>query len=77
MGSSFRTARDLAVGLMLLPRPRSAEGLGLNEDDGLLPQTPLRVPGKGKKLRFLAHAPLSVFDLRFEPSPFLFIHIMG
>jgi len=38
-GSSFRTARDLAiVGLMLLERLRSAEVLGLNEDDLLLPK---------------------------------------
>ena len=37
--SSFRTARDLAiVGLMLLEGLRSAEVLGLNEDDVLLPK---------------------------------------
>jgi integrase/recombinase XerD len=56
--SSFRTARDLAiVGLMLLQGLRSAEVLGLNEDDLLLSEAPLRVRGKGNKLRFLPLAP--------------------
>jgi integrase len=59
--SSFRTARDLAiVGLMLLQGLRSAEVLGLNEDDLLLSEAQLRVRGKGKKLRFLPLAPESV-----------------
>jgi len=45
--SSFRTARDLAiVGLMLLQGLRSAEVLGLNEDDVLLAEAQLRVRGK-------------------------------
>jgi len=45
--SSFRTARDLAiVGLMLLQGLRSAEVLGLNEDDVLLSEAQLRVRGK-------------------------------
>src|SRR5207245_104889 len=56
--SSFRTARDLAiVGLMLLQGLRSAEVLGLNEDDVLLSEAQLRVRGKGNKLRFLPLAP--------------------
>ena len=33
---------------------------------------------EGTKLEpSLAHAPISVFDLRFEPSSFLFINIVG
>ena len=60
-GSSFRTARDLAiVGLMLLEGLRSAEVLGLNEDDVLLSEAQLRVRGKGNKLRFLPLAPETV-----------------
>ena len=56
--SSFRTARDLAiVGLMLLQGLRSAEVLGLNEDDLSLSEAQLRVRGKGNKLRFLPLAP--------------------
>jgi integrase len=59
--SSFRTARDLAiVGLMLLQGLRSAEVLGLNEDDVLLAEAQLRVRGKGNKLRFLPLAPETV-----------------
>jgi len=59
--SSFRTARDLAiVGLMLLEGLRSAEVLGLNEDDLLLSEAQLRVRGKGNKLRFLPLAPETV-----------------
>jgi integrase/recombinase XerD len=59
--SSFRTARDLAiVGLMLLHGLRSAEVLGLNEDDVLLAEAQLRVRGKGHKLRFLPLAPEAV-----------------
>src|SRR5881397_3671985 len=59
--SSFRTARDLAiVGLMLLQGLRSAEVLGLNEDDVLLSEAQLRVRGKGNKFRFLPLAPETV-----------------
>jgi integrase len=59
--SSFHTARDLAiVGLMLLQGLRSAEVLGLNEDDLLLSEAQLRVRGKGNKLRFLPLAPETV-----------------
>src|SRR6201997_2721658 len=59
--SSFRTARDLAiVGLMLLQGLRSAEVLGLNEDDVLLSEAQLRVRGKGNKVRFLPLAPETV-----------------
>jgi integrase/recombinase XerD len=56
--SSFRMARDLAiVGVMLLQGLRSAEVLGLNEDDVLLADAQLRVRGKGNKLRLLPLAP--------------------
>ena len=59
--SSFRTARDLAiVGVMLLQGLRSAEVLGLNEDDVLLSEAQLRVRGKGNKLRILPLAPEAV-----------------
>src|SRR5213596_2171266 len=59
--SSFRTARDLAiVGLMLLQGLRSAEVLGLNEDDVLFSEAQLRVRGKGNKLRLLPLAPETV-----------------
>ena len=52
--SSFRTARDLAiVGLMLLHGLRSCEVLALNRDDVQLPDSQIRVPGKGKKTRLL------------------------
>ena len=57
-GSSFRTARDLAiVGLMLLHGLRSAEIMILNRDDVLLSEGQLRVHGKGSKMRFLPLAP--------------------
>ena len=84
--SSFRTARDLAiVGLMLLQGLRSAEVLGLNEDDVLLSEAQLRVPGKGKKLRFLPLAPETVQLLdhyrRLERPPVgttaLFVSLKG
>ena len=59
--SSFHTARDLAiVGLMLLQGLRSAEVLGLNEDDVLYSEAQLRVRGKGNKLRSLPLAPETV-----------------
>ena len=59
--SSFRTSRELAiVGLMLLQGLRSAEVLALNRDDALLSEAQLRVPGKGKKFRFLPLAPETV-----------------
>src|SRR5215813_10697492 len=84
--SSFRTARDLAlVGLMLLQGLRSAEVLGLNEDDVLLAEAQLRVRGKGNKLRFLPLAPESIqlldHYLRLERpnpcSPALFVSLKG
>ena len=84
--SSFRTARDLAlVGLMLLQGLRSAEVLGLNEDDLLLSEAQLRVRGKGNKLRFLPLAPETVQLLdhyrRLErpplDTPALFISLKG
>jgi integrase/recombinase XerD len=84
--SSFRTARDLAlVGLMLLEGLRSAEVLGLNEDDVLLSEAQLRVRGKGNKLRFLPLAPETVQLLdhyrRLERPPIgtgaLFVSLKG
>src|SRR5204862_2509502 len=84
--SSFRTSRDLAiVGLMLLQGLRSAEVLALNRDDALLSEAQLRVPGKGKKFRFLPLAPETVqlleHYLRLErPNPCsaaLFVSLKG
>ena len=84
--SSFRPARDLAiVGLMLLQGLRSAEVLGLNEDDVLLSEAQLRVRGKGNKLRFLPLAPETVQLLdhyrRLERPPVgtaaLFVSLKG
>ena len=83
--SSFHTARDLAiVGLMLLQGLRSAEMLGLNEDDVLLSEAQLRVRGKGNKLRFLPLAPETVQLLdhyrRLERPPVgtaLFVSLKG
>jgi integrase len=56
--ASFPTSRDLAiVGLMLLDGLRSCEVIALNRDDLLLPESQLRVWGKGNKLRWLPLAP--------------------
>ncbi len=58
---SFRTSRDLAiVGLMLLQGLRSQEVLALNQDDLLLPESQIRVRGKGNKIRFLPLAPETI-----------------
>jgi site-specific recombinase XerD len=52
--SSFRTARDFAiVGLMLRHGLRSCEVLALNCEDVQLPESEIRVQGKGKKIRVL------------------------
>ena len=52
--SSFRTSRDLAiVGLMLLHGLRSCEVLALNCEDVQLPDSQIRVLGKGKRVRLL------------------------
>ncbi|MGA3079018.1 MAG: tyrosine-type recombinase/integrase [Bryobacteraceae bacterium] len=52
--SSFRTSRDLAiVGLMLLHGLRSCEVLALNREDVQFPDSQIRVPGKGKRIRVL------------------------
>jgi integrase/recombinase XerD len=52
--SSFRTSRDLAiVGLMLLHGLRSCEVLSLNREDVQFPDSQIRVPGKGKRVRVL------------------------
>ena len=84
--SSFRTSRDLAiVGLMLLQGLRSAEVLALNQDDALLSEAQLRVPGKGNKFRFPPLAPETVqllnHYLRLErPNPCsaaLFVSLKG
>ena len=59
--SSFRTSRDLAiVGLMLLHGLRSCEVLALNRQDVLLPESQMRVQGKGKRIRVLPLARESV-----------------
>jgi integrase len=59
--SSFRTSRDLAiVGLMLLQGLRSKEVLSLNRDDLALAESPIRVSGKGSKVRFLPFSPETV-----------------
>src|ERR1039457_1990654 len=56
--ASFRTSRDLAiVGLMLFAGLRSCEVLTLNCDDLLLPESQIRVRGKGNKVRWLPLAP--------------------
>lgn len=69
--ASFRTSRDLAiVGLMLLDGLRSCEVLALNRDDLLLPESQMRVRGKGNKLRWLPlpHETIQLLDhyLRLE-----------
>jgi integrase/recombinase XerD len=59
--SSFHTSRDLAiVGLMLLHGLRSCEVLALNREDVQLPESQIRVLGKGKKIRVLPLARESV-----------------
>jgi len=59
--SSFRTSRDLAiVGWMLLHGLRSGEVLALNREDVQLPESQLRVRGKGKSIRVLPLARESV-----------------
>ena len=72
--ASFRTSRDLAiVGLMLFDGLRSCEVLALNCDDLLLPESQMRVRGKGNKLRWLPLAPetIQLLDhyLRLERPP--------
>ncbi len=72
--ASFRTSRDLAiVGLMLFHGLRSCEVLALNGDDLLLPESQIRVRGKGNKLRWLPLAPetIKLLDhyLRLERPP--------
>ena len=72
--ASFRTSRDLAiVGLMLFDGLRSCEVLALNGDDLLLPDSQIRVRGKGNKLRWLPLAPETIklldYYLRLERPP--------
>jgi site-specific recombinase XerC len=58
--SSFNTCRDLAiVGLMLLLGLHSFEVLALDQDL-ILPETQIRVRGKGNKVRLLQLAPGAV-----------------
>jgi site-specific recombinase XerD len=62
--SSFRTSRDLAiVGLMLLQGLRSNEVITLNCEDVLLPESQIRVHGKGNKMRCLPLASETVLLL--------------
>ena len=59
--SSFRTSRDLAiVGLMLLHGLRSCEVLALDREDVQLPDSQIRVLGKGNRIRVLPLARESV-----------------
>ena len=52
--SSFRTSRDLAiVGLMLLQGLRLREVIALNCEDVILPESQIRIRGKGNKIRVL------------------------
>ena len=72
--ASFRTSRDLAiVGLMLFDGLRSCEVISLNRDDLLLPESQIRVRGKGNKLRWLplARETIQLLDhyLRLERPP--------
>ena len=84
--SSFRTSRDLAiVGLMLLQGLRSSEVIALNCEDVLLPESEIRVRGKGNKIRCLPLASDSVLlldhYLRLERpeqcGPALFVSLKG
>lgn len=84
--SSFRTSRDLAiVGLMLLHGLRSCEILALNREDIQFPDSQIRVPGKGKKIRMLPldRDSIKLLDhyLCLERSPFrgqaLFVCLKG
>lgn len=84
--SSFRSSRDLAiVGLMLLHGLRSCEVLALNREDVQLSESQIRVPGKGKKTRFLPldHDSVKLLDhyLCLERHPYcgqaLFVCLKG
>jgi integrase len=84
--SSFRTSRDLAiVGLMLLQGLRLREVIGLNCEDVILPESQIRVRGKGNKIRILplASDTILLLDhyLRLERpagcGPALFVSLQG
>jgi integrase len=84
--SSFHTSRDLAiVGLMLLQGLRLREVIGLNCEDVILPESQIRVHGKGNKIRILplASDTLLLLDhyLRLERpaecGPALFVSLKG
>jgi site-specific recombinase XerD len=83
---SFRTFRDLAlVGLMLLDGLRSCEALAVQLEDLQLPESHMRVRGKGNKQRVLPLPPeiVEVLEkyLRLERpltnSSFLFVSLKG
>jgi len=81
--SSFRTSRDLAiVGLMLLHGLRSCEVLALNRKDVQLPDSQIRVPGKGKRfvcyhwIAIRRNCSITTFawnDLRTAVRPYSFV----
>ena len=83
---SFHSFRDLAiVGLMLLDGLRSCEILSLQLEDVELPDTQMRVPGKGNRQRLLP-LPAEIIEvlrnyLRLERPltnvPFLFVSLKG
>jgi integrase len=84
--SSFHTSRDLAiVGLMLLQGLRLREVIGLNCEDLILPESQIRVRGKGNKIRILplASDTILLLDhyLRLERpagcGPALFVSLQG
>jgi integrase/recombinase XerD len=84
--SSFRTSRDFAiVGLMLLQGLRSQEVIALNCEDVILPESQIRVRGKGNKIRVLPLASETVLlldhYLRLERpgqcGPPLFVSLKG
>jgi len=84
--SSFRTSRDLAiVGLMLLQGLRSKEVIALNCEDVVLPESQMRVHGKGNKVRYLPLASDTVLlldhylrlDRPKHCGPALFVSLKG
>ena len=84
--SSFRTSRDLAiVGVMLLQGLRSKEVIALNCEDVVLPESQMRVHGKGNKVRYLPLASDTVLlldhylrlDRPKHCGPALFVSLKG
>jgi hypothetical protein len=64
------------VTLRVVADPMTGSGATLDYDFLALHRMVETAEGT-KPERFWAHAPSSVFDLRFELSAFLFIHIVG